>query len=284
MKPAILFVLLCICNTTGAQDWFPIGANWYYRQFDYVFGERFKYFEVTGDTLIQGNYCRIVEGECECSDFDLTNYVHQDGNRIYYFDTDSAMFRILYDFGLSPGDTMRYFDANYGDSRFVLDSISLFMAGDSQLRVQHFHQLDGSLEHGQNVYELIGSNMCLYPISAVCDVQTGGLRCYEDTIVGLLKFIDIDIPCDYITTATEDVIHNSIRVFPSPSNGYFIVEAPQRIAHLELINIQTGYSVNHSVPMQFSFRIDSQHFLAGAYALRVRMEDGSVQLCKVVLL
>lgn len=238
---------------------------------------------MTGDTLIQDKYCRIVEGECECSDFGRTNYVHQDGDKISYYDTDSETFRILYDFDLSPGDTMRYFDANYGDTRYVLDSISLFMASGSQLRLQHFHKLDGSLDHGEKVYELIGSDMCLYPMSAVCDPQTGGLRCYEDTIVGLQKFIEIDIPCDYITSATEDINKNSMRVFPNPSDGYFIVEAPQRIANLELINIQTGYIVNHSVPMRFSFQLDSQHFPAGAYVLRVRMEDGSVQLCKVVL-
>ena len=45
MPFAMLFTL-----NSKAQEWFPIGATWYYNQVEFLVGESYVYFEVTGET------------------------------------------------------------------------------------------------------------------------------------------------------------------------------------------------------------------------------------------
>lgn len=285
MKQIALIILFITVGRLHAQEWFPIGANWYYNQVDFLLmGERFKYFEVTGDTTIQGKYCRTIEGECECSEFALVNYLHVDGEQVFYFDEVSSAFRILYDFGLAPGDTLEYFSHNHGETRYVLDSITMLDINGYSLRVQHFQYVNGIWELGDKVFEFIGSNRCLYPLIGVCDPGTGGLRCYEDGILGPYKFIDIEIPCDYITTSTVDIQEPSVQVYPSPAHDYFIVESERPMSQLEVINIHSGSVLFQIAPMQNFTQIDRRDLPAGTYIIRIRLDDDSVQQLKTVLL
>jgi hypothetical protein len=285
MRLTFLVTFFVFSSSLVAQEWFPIGANWYYNQVDFLLmGERFKYFEVTGDTTIQGKYCHTIEGECECSEFALVNYLHVDGEQIFYFDEVSSAFRILYDFGLAPGDTLKYFSYNHGETQYVLDSITTLDINGYALRVQHFQYVNGIWELGDKVFEFIGSNRCLYPLIGVCDPGTGGLRCYEDGILGLYKFIDIDIPCDYKTTATVDLQQPSVKVYPSPAHDYFIIEAERPMSQLEVINIHSGSVLFQSTPVQHTARIDRRDFPAGTYLIRIRLDNDSVQYLKTVLM
>ena len=285
MKQTLTLALMLSFCRLSAQDWFPIGANWYYNQVDWLLmGETFQYFEVIGDTTIQNKYCRAIEGICQCSELGSVNYLHVDGEQVYYYDGANEVFRILYDFSLAPGDTLRYFSENFGETKYVLDSISVLVVNGYPLRVQHFQYVEGILELGTTVYELIGSFGCLYPQIGVCDPDTGGLRCYEDSIIGLQKFIDIDIPCDHITSSTKDVNRISVRVYPSPAEDYVIVESPMRISMLELINIQTGHLVFHSTCSQYGCRIERNSVPPGTYVIRVMLEDNSIQQTKVVMI
>src|SRR5688500_602219 len=87
MKKIILLALVSIIIAKStAQEWFPIGASWYYNQVILLEGETYRYFEVTGDTIVQGKYSKVIKGDCMCAIPGYSNILHQDGNLIYSFD------------------------------------------------------------------------------------------------------------------------------------------------------------------------------------------------------
>src|SRR5690606_1491992 len=106
-----------------AQEWFPVGASWYYNQILWGIGESYTYFEVTGEIDVQGKNCKVISGACSCGDPSYIGYFYQAGDQAYVFDGEADSFKILYDFSLVPGDTMIYKGSPSVDAEgyFVID-------------------------------------------------------------------------------------------------------------------------------------------------------------------
>ena len=226
LKIILLAIVSIVITKSTAQEWFPVGASWYYNQVILLQGETYRYFEVIGDTIVQGKFSKVIKGDCMCGIPGYGNILHQEGNLIYVFDQEADSFKILYNFNLEAGDTIVYTSqyVEY-DGYFIIDSITLFQAGSLSLRVQHIRYLDGMYQIGSKIYERIGANGCLYPVSSVCDPGTAGLRCYEDAVTGLINFQEPPLPCDYISDVHDPKVQAKINVFPNPANDVLHVDS-----------------------------------------------------------
>lgn len=269
-----LALIICFCDV-NAQEWFPVGANWYYNQVILFVGNRYRYFEVTGDTIIDGRYCRIVHGACECSEYPGVNYLNVDGEQIYTYDMQEGDFRLLYDFSLQPGDTLRHSSIMFGPTQYLLDSISTLQVDSILLRVQHFSYIDGDYEFGDKVYEFIGSRGCMYPVIRFCDPSTGHLRCYMDSTIGLVKFIDPDLECDYTTSSTKEAVDHDVHIYPNPSSGILNITSDELIKQIDYVEIETGRTIYRNPEVDGEL-IDLQHIPPGTYILRLYFSDRTV--------
>jgi hypothetical protein len=280
---AILFLTL-LTPALHSQEWFPIGASWHYNQVDFMLpGERFQYFEVLGDTIIQGKACRIVSGDCICKDQGVMGYLHQDGERIYYFDQLSEAFMLLYDFEMTAGDTMTYPFTKAEDTHYVLDSVTTVMFNGVMIRVQHWGRVDGWVEIGPRTYEFIGNTRCLYPQIGYCDPLTGPMRCYYDGDFGLIKFIDPDKDCDAVTSSTSDIDQPVLEVYPNPTSGSIVITSDHPMRSVICQSIATGQVALSTEPLDLKSEIRLDGLAPGIYLLNILLQDGSRVTQKVVV-
>jgi hypothetical protein len=270
----LLIVLIGMISSTGllSQEWFPVGASWYYNQINFLEGESYVHFEVTGEIVIQGKTCKEVSGGCACGVPGIGGYLCQEGDRIFSYDFETDTFRILYDFTLEAGDTLvvQGDPEIGGDGLFLIDSITFIQLGTENLRVQHITHLSSDIEWGNKIIERIGSNGCLYPQVGFCDPLTGGLRCYEDDETGLINFQMPPRPCDYITSATEiDIAEPVLQVYPNPATNSIHIQTESTMDMIVLFNNLSTPVYQKSGIFNTDYELDVSKLPAGIYYLRI---------------
>ena len=121
----LLIVVIGLVFTSGlkAQEWFPVGATWYYNQIILLQGETYVQFEVTGDTILQGKNCKILSGGCSCAAPGPGGYFYQEGDKVYAYDAEADSFRVFYDFTLEAGDTIAVSYTHLRAHETVLDLV-----------------------------------------------------------------------------------------------------------------------------------------------------------------
>ena len=257
-------------------------AVWHYNQTMFVpGGNSFRIFKVVGEEIIDGKLCRIVIGTCQCSEYESPHYMYQDGEKIYRYNEESGEFTLLYDFTLVPGDTMSYHSEATGDTYYLLDSITNLISGNETLRVQHFTLLEGWADIGQRVYERIGSNWCLVPQLGNCDPNTGPLRCYEDSLVGLIKFLPENLECDYVT-GTLDLNVPTLVLYPNPATNVVTIEASDIISVIQLIDLSGNTLLIETCEIEYCM-LDIQQYAPGMIFLKITFKDGSLVVRKVII-
>lgn len=276
-----LYFFILLQSQAVAQEWFPIGATWHYNQtIFFPPGNTYVTMEVTGETTIDGKLYRIISGGCFCAE-DQGNYLHQDGDKIYRYDPGTDQSSLLYDFTLQPGDTMNYYSAITEVSRYLLDSITYIIIDTTSLRVQHFTWLEGWIDMGTTIYERIGSSGCLYPQIGFCDPGTGGLRCYEDTIIGLHKFIPPQMECDYVT-GTLDVESSNLTMYPNPASDILTIESSNIISTIQLLDL-SGNHITTMICQTEHCILDLQDYNTGMYFLKSVFTDGRAVVRKLII-
>ena len=120
---AFFLPLMLLCQ----MPFTPLGAKWGGRidctptwapcepesyPYDYT-------FEVTEDTVIQGKYCTLISDKWDI-DFSTT-IVHQDGHKIYRYDREEEVFKLVLDFSKEVGESWQvelpqWLDGGYGDT------------------------------------------------------------------------------------------------------------------------------------------------------------------------
>lgn len=275
----------CIFHCTNAQEWFPVGASWYYSQTILFQGESYVRFEVTGETTINGKTCKVISGNCNCGVSNAGGNLYQEGDKIYTYDAGADTFRLLYDFTLEAGDTLFYHidDPWVTDGMFLIDSITTMQFGSDTLRVQHITHLAYDVVWGNKIIERIGSSGCLYPQISFCDPGTGGLRCYEDQEIGLINFQVPERPCDYISVSTGQVGPEKCNIYPNPTTDVLHIETDLPIDKIELINSVSLRSPVTSVIFNSYAEMDTGLLPPGMYYLKIFYGDGHVRISPVVL-
>jgi hypothetical protein len=152
----LLFFLISVCSLK-AQEWFPLGASWYYNQVILLEGETYSYFEVTDEVFINGKVCKIISGSCNCTMPGIGGYFYQEGDKIYLYNPGlSDSLKLLYDFTLVAGDTLIVKgDSSFGDGKFLIDSIAFMQFGSETLRVQYLSDLNFNIGWGSKIIERI---------------------------------------------------------------------------------------------------------------------------------
>jgi hypothetical protein len=271
-----------------SQEWFPVGGSWYYNQVNFFLQrEEFRYFEVIGDTVIQGKMCRIVDGICQCSEYSThsnLNYLHTDGDQIYRYDPLSMTFQILYDFTLVAGDTLRFESEEFGTTLHVVDSVGTYSAGNISGRLQYIRWIKGgAFAFGETVYEFLGSDACLYPMIGTCDPGTYGIRCYEDPLFGLISFQDQGEACDHITSGTHDIQNPQSLIFPNPGHGLLTITSNDPIVGITCTSMATGLIVHQlHEPAEFT-EIQLSDLPPGGYLIRCVMRSGATEVHKLIM-
>ncbi len=282
---SLLMVAFTFTLGLKAQEWFPVGASWYYNQVILLQGETYVHFEVTGDTMIQGKNCKIISGSCFCGVPGTGRYVYQEGDKIYVYNSEADTFRLLYDFTLEAGDTLTFEgDPDVGgNGYFLIDSITTIQVGSQILRVQHITHLAFDVVWGNKIIERIGSNGCLYPQISFCDPSTGGLRCYEDAETGLINFQTPPRACTYVTGINDPLAIPEVKIFPNPATYVLNIQSEKPLEQITLFN-NLGIPVYQASLFNLTtFDLEVYLMPPGMYHVKIVLNDHQVVHRSVVI-
>lgn len=173
----------------------PVGAMWTYTQ-RFAWGPDSALFNLTctGDTLILGRSCSIIQGgvtDCYFPWVNGTAYIHSSGDSIFLFEPGDQSFDLLYAFNAVAGDTwdfQRYIAGPLDSVHFEVIATSTTVIDGMPLRVLDVEQTvvyDGvgpMWPMPIRIIERLG-NLTYHFLwgSEACDMDIlGPLRCYED--------------------------------------------------------------------------------------------------------
>jgi len=217
----ILFICLFVTINLHAQDFAPTGAKWYVPNLHFLPPSiSVTTIESIGDTIINGLDCKhLVKDNWSCLINDGSFFIHQSGDSIYLYDALRDTFDTIIDFGAEVGEGWQ-FHYDYMGGGSSIDTISCtvdsvfyhYLSPTDSLKTQDVtltssteFYVDGTdtiyNSRQARIYEKIGFQTALFPYffpqQWICDANNDGpTRCYEDSIVGLLKFDTVD--CEFV--------------------------------------------------------------------------------------
>lgn len=223
----VLFLFLFV-SAKAQEEWAPIGATWHYTlKHPNSAEESFTIFQSIKDTVVNSITCKkIIKSNTTC-DLRLDyEYTYKEDGKVYFFDTFSNQFNLLYDFNKQSGESW-FIKVN--NSSGVCDSLLVIVNGVTVQEINSvllknisvtifntttFVGFDGVIN------EKFGHDRNMFPYNgSTCDMEYNyGLRCYNDLVFGYYQ-TEIAPNCTYSTVdINEKKSDKEFIVFPMPIN------------------------------------------------------------------
>jgi hypothetical protein len=294
-----------------AQNWFPIGATWYYDNSSFSNSyEQIIKLQVAKDTVVLGIDCKLLTQKNYFIDINShldSNYkanlfAWERNDSVYFLQNDS--FLMIYNFDNSLGDSSNVLDyfpylgeiCDSADSilNYRVDSTGMLTINGQALKyyVTNVKSLNNSLvwPYQLKIMERIGSTEFIYP-TYTCGTDVPwpqSLRCYSDSIIGLYQ-PDANFPCFSFPTAINELSDfRSLRLFPNPTNDYVTLDYGftdwnKGAVSLEITNELGQVVYTQPLPMYSGFQqLDVARFAAGMYNVAVKRGGAVVAVAKLV--
>ena len=224
VKNFLLNIFLFASVNLYAQDYASVGTMWIYSDHESQGNHSYpRAFYSVADTVISGQPSHLVMGNCKCSGSSV-NYMYELNRRVYMYNLQLGRFTQLYDFNLNAGEHYTFHPQFAADSFYVvIDSTGMDTINGQLRKTQFVHSqyISAATIYAftGKIIEGIGNLGCLYPQAASCDAATDGLRCYQDSALGLYD-THLAPPCDTIYIILDKVEEIKrmllVRVAPNP--------------------------------------------------------------------
>ena len=296
MKKMILYMLLSLwsqqmISQNSPIQWASLGTTWTYEGCYFDGSGSFAWeMKAARDTLIEGISARILSFP-----FELGVIIYQQGDSIYHF--DDGAFRLLYDFSLQAGDTLRTYSSECGTEsnlmEILIDSVTTVQLGDEILRVQwiSYPDLDdlacNCAFFSGPLVEKIGDLGFIVPqYCAVDPPRSCGFIGYSDPACEALPSDLLSIPLgtndsinvcnfnseDFVLSNKEWLESPNLSIYPNPTeNLLYISIENERIHHIEIFSLfgeRVSFNPEGLVegPSQ---TIDVSSLSAGVYLMKI---------------
>lgn len=235
-----------------------------------------KYCTSKKDTVLNGvTYIQLVN--CNTIPNSYRGGLRVDFKRWYFYDKDSINEMLLYDFGLSIGDTLKepfYFEQLY----LLADSIQYVTRIDTQnyfgtdRRVLHFDGGNDSWSWIEGIGNPLGmlwdpfNNISAYVIKLECFSK-------NDSVNFGFGLGGSSTDCNLSFSLNENVFKKPIEIYPNPSNGSFtfLVNTFTGKGVLSIYN-STGKKLYEYTILQAETNV-SLALKPGAYILKYKGDD-----------
>ena len=290
MKIKLIFYLLILPYLIAAQDWAPNGAIWHYTQVTpNPYFHSYTTIQSIGDTLISGRSCKKLIKRNSSSLWESFLFMYSDSNRVYFYNSDSSRFCLLYDFNASIGDTFFLDCFTNGHNPVlrvaIIDTSSIILNGQN-LKLHYYHAPGLANEFSGWVIEKIGHQFSMFPTSDG-EYFTAPLRCYEDSLLG--RYLNEDYywgtgwdmqDCEQVisTSIKEFSWQNDISISPNPATSKIYVSSKSsKISHLTILDI-SGKKIFQTIETT----VPVSEFPHGLYFVEVKLEGGESVIKKII--
>lgn len=284
----IVFIFICFALTLSAQEFAPVGAEWYYGE-QFAFSGDVDYIKFTSekDTLVYGKNCRKItkRHKLSCNGRPNTEFMYKSNDTVFFYDKIFDEFQILYVANLKPEDSwiikVRDEFEDIDTIVVTVDSIDVIEINGHNLNVLHvdYYKYDENQSDNRNstIIDKIGDVYYLfnwYPYSAlICDGNyTKGIRCYEDSEIGLYS-TGIADSCDlnYFWTGIEGFTNDiNIQVYPNPASDFVKIQIEGIPEFLTEIFDITGRLLFSEKSYDSNIRVDISSFKNGLYVISIK--------------
>lgn len=277
----------CSHNLVAQTVWAPIGATWYYHH-PFASQDKYVLLESVNDSVINGWDVSIIDVKVNGTQLISHEFIHQQGDSVFYYNSNYESFFLLYNFAASPGDTIIVHDGWFKPTPAFFcseDSVSSFVyyivAVDSTLIDNRWIKRQivnspswsswGFRQEGPNTYILngIGSARYFWGISGLIIPKFFPtiLRCYDEPGFSYVN-PSWNHPCDYLLAVNEVPENNTVSVGPNPFSDELTVSSSEPIKSLEIFT-PDGRRIIKSNPDQESLSINTSTLGRGCYLLRL---------------
>jgi hypothetical protein len=281
------------CDFLDDKRFAPFGAIWHYEAFSDDCNTR-TYFTVEADpgpTNTDYPPRSVQVFYKDSSDPLVTIELRHDFHRIFF--REDNVFKLLYDFDLTAGDTMtfhvprsrHYFDFTCPDSlavdseyQVVIDSVSEDEIDGLMLKSLHTSPIGKDCIDLGVINEKYGSEFGLFgrrcsDCSSGCP---GHLRCYSDQQIMYMASTEA---CDYTTSTHEDKLSNDLYLYPNPADQIMHIGGVSA-SELETINVYDSFGrLRHT---QKGGSIEVSDCPAGLYLVEVPFKNNKSYLLRFV--
>ena len=269
----LLFILsFFFCQNINSQSFVEEGNQW--SMVNYTFAGIFSStYRIEGDTIINGiNYKKMwyTNQDPSIADWTLEKYIREDSTQKVYQLNASNEERIIYDFGLSVGDTIvSNVSPEQNSIVTALDSIELNDATKrKRLTITSLYCADWNIEEFW-IEGIGGRNYAFYYVDVFCQTDTGlSLRCFSNN--GNFLYGSADSNNCFIPTSINELEQTNIKIFPNPTQDILNLEYDEtlEIEQLKIFDFQGQMIRSLQVENDFS-QISIADFPKGVYYLKI---------------
>jgi len=240
--------------------------------------------EVAGDTVIDEIPCKIIQRRyTTCNLRGERDYVYESDDRVYYYESTTGKFNLLYDFTKNAGEywesPITTIEGSFDTLVFHVASSELIMINDLPVRVLETnpvfrHNLYIPFGFSFRIFEFIGCEGNFFPWHWwACDgLWNSGLRCYVDIDFGLY-ITGIVEDCEYNTVGVKEMQTGAEKfsIIPNPSSGSFRINTPigyiMQSMQVKIFN-RLGKEVT-SLNVNPPFLISEENMAPGLYFIQI---------------
>jgi len=303
MKRLILFLFLLNSLFLFAQsEWAPIGAKWYFNQPSSE-SNNFVVFESIKDSAIDGNHVRIIDVKLNGADLISKEYLMQNKDSIFYYNTNSKTFNLLYNLAAKAGDTIIVHKGKFKPTKVFFsdyDSIENFkykvVAIDSILISGEWvkRQKIENLKNNQwgftkpkgvdNDYILdkVGSITYFFGVSpnTFPEEKFSIIRCYSET--GFYYKNPLwDQECGIIDGLPDNLLFaDDCHLYPNPFNNLLCISVPEPIIITEIYNAN-GQKIAFTNQGNEKCWLNTSSIMPGFYIIKLKTKN-AIYIKKIV--
>jgi hypothetical protein len=244
---------------------------------------------LAGDTIVNGltyhqlfiPYVRSMStGTCGYGPVGYSGAIREDvlQKKVYYLLAGQSVEKLLYDFNLSIGDTVKGFLAeNVFGTTLIVQGIDSILIGSN-------YRKRFSIEncYGVKMIEGIGSTYGLIQRVPGCitDQPDFSIECFTQN--GTVLFGQLSGNCELITDADEEKTEAKLLVFPNPCNGTLKIEITSgECDNLSIFDI-TGRTIHQQEVDQSTVTISN--LFPGTYFISASNNGKQIECFKVVVI
>ena len=297
----IIFTILIVTSAiiSNAQDFAPVGAQWYYDE-RFAFSGDIDYIKFTSekDTVISGETCRKITKRHQliCNGRPNVEYIFYRNDTVFFLDTAFNEFQALYVFGAEAGDfwAIKFKDENQNIDTLTIsvDSVSTTTINGQNLKTLYvtYSKNNDTLQqpYPSTIIERIGDIHYMFnwsPLSSsmACDANyTYGLRCYEDSVLGFYSSGAAD-SCNYSNTGNNELTFSkAFEIFPNPTQGSVEIKVKEFSYYTISLFDLTGKQVKYYKVYGSKFKIDLSSVEKGIYIIRLQTDKQIIGYKKLI--
>ena len=216
-------------------------SEWYYEILNDDGSITYQHLEYVADTTVSHKDVKIIIRNNTLYDKTRKNvitkeYLYEENNKLYWWNSSLQNFTLLYDFNAEPGDE---WTIHVGTESLTVhvDAVGQYYY-DGRLHKMLRMSDPGNLFSGEIVYG-IGHLTSFFPERLMTrgkDYRVEGIRCFWQE--GELVFQNGEKDCDEVYeqyhSGLEETSSDGFRIYPNPTNGLLVVETFPETSPTEL--------------------------------------------------